>query len=29
MRIEALLQKKGHDVVTLKPDATVFDAVSS
>jgi CBS domain-containing protein len=27
MRIEALLQKKGHEVVTLKPDATVFDAV--
>jgi CBS domain-containing protein len=27
MKIEALLEKKGHHVVTVKPDATVFDAV--
>ena len=27
MKIEALLQKKGHQVVTAKPDATVFEVV--
>jgi CBS domain-containing protein len=28
MRIEALLEKKGQQVITAKPDATVFDAVA-
>jgi len=27
MKIDALLQKKGHQVVTVKPSATLFDAV--
>jgi CBS domain-containing protein len=27
MKIETLLQKKGHQVVTVKPETTVFDAV--
>lgn len=27
MKIETLLQKKGRQVVTVKPDATVFEAV--
>ena len=27
MKIEALLQKKGREVVTVKPDATIFEVV--
>jgi CBS domain-containing protein len=27
MRVKKLLDKKGHDVYTISPDATVFDAL--